>query len=126
MLLLMEPLNIKRISLQDKPLDQFYYRPKAFPKKKRRKFLKGPIPWYWLSRAAQQPGKALHIGIAIWFLAGVKCKQTVHLSNIFVKDLGVKRNAKYDALRTLESAGLISVERHRGRSPVVTILEVEQ
>ena len=35
-------------------------------------------------------------------------------------EIGVSRDATYDALINLEEAGLIRVSRHRGRSPVVT------
>jgi hypothetical protein len=36
--------------------------------------------------------------------------------------LGVLRHAAYRALRNLQKAGLIEVQRHVGRLPVVTIL----
>jgi hypothetical protein len=32
------------------------------------KFLRGPIPWDWLSVASRLPGKALQVGLAIWHL----------------------------------------------------------
>jgi len=87
------------------------------------KFLKGPIPWDWLTHAAKLPGKALCVATALWFLAGVKGKRTVALSGIVLKDLGVKRNAAYRGLAALERAGLVSAIRHLGRSPIVTLLE---
>jgi len=87
------------------------------------KFLKGPIPWLWLSKGAILKGQALHVGIALWFLAGIKRSQTVALSNSVLQDLGVSRFSGYRALHTLESAGLISVNRHTGRNPVVKILD---
>ena len=30
------------------------------------KFLKGPIPWDWLTKAAQLPGHALHVALVLW------------------------------------------------------------
>jgi hypothetical protein len=87
------------------------------------KFLMGPIPWSWLSKAARLKGHALHVGIALWFLAGLKKRGTVTLSSSVLKDLGVSRFSGYRALQALESAGLISVDRHIGRNPVVTILD---
>jgi len=45
------------------------------------KFLKGPIPWDWISRAAKQPGKAVHVALVLWFLAGIKkCEQSLFCS----------------------------------------------
>lgn len=85
-------------------------------------FLKGPIPLPWLYQAGQQPGKALHVAIALWFLAGVKRSHKVALSGALLRRLGVARHAGYRGLGALETAGLDSVERHSGRNPLVTIL----
>ena len=39
--------------------------------------------------------------------------------------LGLSRYAAYRALKTLEGRGLVSVDRHRGRKPLVTVIELE-
>jgi hypothetical protein len=85
------------------------------------KFLKGPIPWGWLTAAAKLPGHAFHVGIATWHLSFMKGSRTVALSGKLLEDLGVSRYAGYRALTALEEAGLVSVQRHRGRNPIVTI-----
>jgi hypothetical protein len=87
-------------------------------------FLRGPIPWKWLAQAARLPGKALHVANVVWFLAGIKSGRTVALSGSVLGDLGVDRYAKYRGLEALEKAGLVSVSRHVGRNPVVTILDL--
>jgi hypothetical protein len=87
------------------------------------KFLKGPIPFRWLGRAGQLPGKSLHVGIALWFMAGITRNRTVPLANKTLAVLGVDRYAKYRALVWLEGAGLVSVERRPGCNPVVTLHE---
>ena len=105
--------------------------PKQAPKAKTKppahkpgeKFLKGPIPWKWIVLAARQPGKALHVAIALWFWAGISKSGRIELNNILLKTLGVTRFAKHRSLLSLEQAGLISVEQTRGRSPVVTLLD---
>ena len=89
------------------------------------KFLRGPIPLDWLSTAARLPGKSLHVAIAIWFTASLAKSATVPLSNIAGLPFGLDRNAKYRALQWLEEAGLITVQRQLGRSPVVTLLELK-
>jgi hypothetical protein len=86
------------------------------------RFLKGPVPWPWIEVAAKLPGKALALGIALWRLAGAVKSQTVRLSNAEVAALGIDRNSKSRALRDLERAGLITVERRPGCSPRVTIV----
>ena len=86
-------------------------------------FLKGPVPCNWLEQAAALPGKALHIGLALWFLAGMAKSQTVKLSRSLAARFGALPDASRRALSTLEKAGLVSVIRHPGCSPVVTLLE---
>lgn len=89
--------------------------------KRGEKFLKGPIPLEWLAKAARQPGKALHVAIAIWFLAGVTRSRNVALSSRLMFSLGSSRYSTYRGLKALEEAGLVTVIRHRGRSPRITI-----
>jgi hypothetical protein len=93
--------------------------------KKGNRFLRGPIPFDWLSRAAALPGRSLQVAIAVWFLAGLKKTNVVPISNITSLQFGLDRNAKYRALEWLEDANLIAVERRAGQAPIVTILEVE-
>jgi len=88
-------------------------------------FLVGPIPLRWLETAARLPGKSLHTGIALWFAAGEAKSAMVPLSNISGCRFGLERNSKYRALDWLEGAGLISVERRPGKTPLVTILYPE-
>jgi hypothetical protein len=86
------------------------------------KFLRGPIPLGWLRRAADLPGKALAVGLALWFLRGCRKCRTVRLTRRTLKRFGVKRKPGYLGLRNLEGASLVRVSRHVGKSPVVTIL----
>ena len=88
------------------------------------RFLKGPIPWDWIERAAQQPGRAFHVGMAIWLWAGMKRGATVPLSIRNLATMGISRHAAYRALAALERADLVSVARHPGRKPIVTILPI--
>ena len=85
-------------------------------------FLKGPIPLDWLSQAAQMPGKALALGLALWWLHGMSKGAPFKLSKKATDLFDISRDAGYDALRRLESAGLISVIRARGQRPTVKVL----
>ena len=87
------------------------------------RFLKGPIPWSWLTAAARLPGKALHVAIMLWFKAGIAKRRTVSVSHSVLKQLGVGRNAARRGLAALESAELVTVDRKPGRSPTVTLLD---
>jgi hypothetical protein len=94
--------------------------------KRGRQFVKGPIPIDWLSKAASLHGKVFQTAIALWYLVGAKKTITVSLSNEIAEKFGVGRNAKYKNLEVLKQAGLVTVQRKHGRSPVVTLLCAEQ
>lgn len=89
---------------------------------KRAVFLKGPIPIYWLSRAAKMGGKCLAVGIVIWLLSGFKRNKKVKLEHKWLRTLGVGRNAVYNNLKKLENANLIQVDHSPGCSPIITII----
>jgi DNA-binding transcriptional regulator YhcF (GntR family) len=84
--------------------------------------LYGPIPWVWFVRAAGLPGKALHTGVICWLLAGWQRFAEFDLVLKGWSDFGLTRFSAYRGLAELERAGLVSVRRSAGRSPVVTIL----
>jgi DNA-binding MarR family transcriptional regulator len=92
--------------------------------KKGERFLKGPIPWKWITEAASISGNAVRVSMAIWHLAGMMKTDTVKLSNKILAELGVDRSGKYRTLDRLETAGLISLKKRPGCSPEVTILKV--
>ena len=96
--------------------------PATSPRRHRGRFLKGPLPLDWLQAAARLPSKALHVGIALWFLVGLQKSHTVQLAPSILHQFGVNRYAGYRALKVLEGEGLITVTRHRGRSPMVTVM----
>lgn len=92
----------------------------------RGKFLKGPIPWDWVTRAANLSGKALIVGLELWRESGCRKSSTVQVSPSGMKALGVGRKAVAAALTRLEQVGLVNVVRLRGRAPRVTILDSDK
>jgi hypothetical protein len=86
------------------------------------RFLKGPIPWSWITAAAALPGQALLVGLCVWRLAGAMKSETVSFGNSDLKPLGIDRPTKSRALRALERAGLINVNRQPGRFPKVSLI----
>jgi DNA-binding transcriptional ArsR family regulator len=76
----------------------------------------------WLERAARLPGKSMHLAIVLLRIAAVEQTRRVVLSNLACQCFGLNRNSKYRALRSLENAGLITVERKLGRSPIAMIV----
>ncbi|MBL8667994.1 MAG: hypothetical protein JNM48_11090 [Rhodospirillales bacterium] len=86
------------------------------------RYLQGPVPWPWIIAAAALPGRALIVGLCLWRLAGATRNRTVVFGNSDLASFGIDRATKSRALAVLEDAGLITVARHPGRFPVVTLL----
>ncbi|MBN8625975.1 MAG: hypothetical protein J0M17_10835 [Planctomycetes bacterium] len=87
-------------------------------------FLKGPIRLDWLGRAAGLPGKSLAVAIAIMFEVGRRRSQQIKLTTAILDRFHVGRKAKYQALKQLEGANLVSVVRRPRKNPLVTVLSV--
>ena len=87
-------------------------------------FIKGPIPLSWLAKAAGLPGKSIHVALAAWFKCSVEGNGAV-LPRKTLQMFHVDRNTGRRALRRLEAAGLLHVERHPGRAPIVTVIHGE-
>jgi DNA-binding transcriptional ArsR family regulator len=66
--------------------------------------------------------KALLVGLALWHLKGLRRSNSFTISNLMVEEWKIRPDAKRRALRKLEKAGLITVERQGKRSPRVTLV----
>ena len=86
-------------------------------------FIKGPIPLAWVQQAAKLPGRALHLGMALWYLAGVRRSNKGAIPYKVTKHFGLNRYTVYRGLARLEKAGLVRVSRVRGRRLSFTLLQ---
>jgi hypothetical protein len=87
----------------------------------RQPFFRGPIPLNWLSAAACLPGRTLHVALALRHTAALQKSLTIKVPRRMRETFGISDGLYGLALRRLEGAGLVSVERENGRAPVVTI-----
>jgi hypothetical protein len=85
------------------------------------RFLKGPILMRDVAVAAKLPGKALAVYLAIRHRIDLTRSAAVTLPASLMRELGVSKDAKARAQRQLETAGLISVRREPGRSPMIEL-----
>jgi len=93
-------------------------------KRDKQAFVRGPIPLSWVQEASRLPGKALAVAMAVYYRDGFEGKrEPVAITGKLLEGFGVNTKAGYRALAALEQAGLIAVERHRGRCPRVTLIE---
>jgi hypothetical protein len=83
-------------------------------------FIKGPIPYAWMASTSWLPGAGLHVGAVCWLLVGWERSAGFELAFEGWTDLGSVRFSACRALNKLELAGLVSVGRTPGRSPIVT------
>jgi DNA-binding transcriptional ArsR family regulator len=88
----------------------------------RGKFIAGPIDVSWVVQAKRLGGTVLLVGLALWHLKKLRQSDTFTVSNLMLQEWGVQPDAKSRALRALERAGLIRVERHGRRSPRVALI----
>jgi hypothetical protein len=87
--------------------------------------LKGPIPGEWLELAAELPGRALHVALAIRHQVDLTRCTKVKLTHHALAKFGTLPDAGARGLAALEHKGLVAVDRHNGRCPVVKIKEIE-
>src|SRR5262245_4438359 len=90
------------------------------------RFLKGPVPWRWLARAMALRGKALAVGLMLWQLRGMTGRDPVLFCLARAAADGIPATTARRAVRALEDARLVSVERRPGRGLEVTILDAPE
>jgi hypothetical protein len=93
------------------------------PRRTPYRFIMG-LPLEWAAACGRLPGRALHVGVCLWHLAGLNKTHSVVCSYGLLRKFGVKRHAAYRALKVLEEAGLIKVVRGRGQSPRVMLQQI--
>jgi DNA-binding MarR family transcriptional regulator len=95
---------------------------RAAHRRRTNRFLKGPILLAEIAAAARLPGQALAVLLAVYHRAAISRDSRVRLPRGLMQEFGVTKDAKARALRQLEAAGLIRVERRTGRAAVVELV----
>ncbi len=110
-------------------LEQFRARPNGQPPNVRQParhkvgkwFVKGPIPGDWLTQAASVSFRALRVGLALWYLAGLNKQRSVKPTWATWRRFDLAPEAGRLGLAALERAGLVAVDRQPGCCPLVTL-----
>lgn len=89
-------------------------------------FVRGPLPMEWFARAASLPGRALDVGLLVWFRVGCEKRDRVVLRPSVRELFRLNRHAQYRALQALEAAGLVEVSRKSGAAPTVTLIRASE
>jgi hypothetical protein len=77
-------------------------------------FIKGPLRLRELSPVARMPGKTLAVYLLIRHRVDLNRGHPATLPKRVIKEWGIGENAKTDALRRLEHAGFIEIDRPKG------------
>jgi hypothetical protein len=86
-------------------------------------FLMGKIPMPWLQSASRLGGKALNVGVQLWFRARMCGSGRVSVSvSALSQAMGFERTSGHRAIRALQDAGLIEARQVAGRNTEVTLL----
>ena len=98
-------------------------------------FIRGPLPLKWFQKASTISRSAAVVGLIIWGIAYQKklwghdsqrrASWPMKVTTQTCMKWGVCGNSKNTALRKMEKAGLIRLDRKRGRSPIVQIIDDE-
>jgi hypothetical protein len=88
--------------------------------------LRGPIPLSWWLSASRLPGKALQMAALCWCVAYWGYSAQFELAMYDWPEFGLSRFSACRGLRALEGAGLVSVVRRPGLSPIVTLLDAKE
>ena len=79
-----------------------------------------------MHQAAILPARALHVALAVWYLAGLEKDWQVKLTWSVLARFGLSAYTGRRGLAALELAGLVTVERRPGCCPVVTIQDAKK
>src|SRR5262245_46116220 len=86
------------------------------------RFLKVPIPFLAIVTAAQLPGQAFAIFLAVHHQTTLSGKPIITLPASLLAGLGCSRGAKSRGLKALEQSGLITVTRPKGRTAQIQLV----
>jgi DNA-binding MarR family transcriptional regulator len=84
-------------------------------------FVFGPIAVRDIKIATKLGGSCLAVLLAIFFRSNVTKARSVTLPGRLLDEFGIDTDAKLRALKRLEQAGLISVERRPGHSAIIKL-----
>ena len=85
-------------------------------------FLHRNVEMSWVEQLFTCSRPAIIVGLFIQYWSVLKKTGKISVSSLKLKEKRISRHQKARALEELESKGLISVERPRGKNPVVAIL----
>ena len=82
------------------------------------------IPLAWIGPTFTMTPNATRLALAIWFQSKRSRSKEVSIGAKLLAQFGIGRKVAYRLLGKLELAGMVEVDRKRGRVPRVTVKEL--
>ena len=79
----------------------------------------------WVEKAGQLGLPALMVGMLLHFRSVWSGRESVTLPEELLDKFHITRGVKQRALKSLEEAGLVSIARETGHSPLITLRKVQ-
>jgi hypothetical protein len=96
---------------------------KRYEAKRRQQFIM--VPLNWVDQLSKTHHRAtVFVALQLLHMAWKHRGKPVTLSNLGLAEWGITRSEKQRALTELETVGLVTVERSKGKAPRVTLLKV--
>jgi hypothetical protein len=90
--------------------------------KTRNLFIKGPIPYDWITIATSLGKSPGLVGLGLWFYKGLNNSYTFKIDHKLDDLCSISRQTRQDSLRKLDKAGLIKLTQPLGAYPHIQIL----
>jgi hypothetical protein len=97
---------------------------RARKKKREERFIRLPVLWWGKLTNPLAPGGTWATATHLHYLRYREHSETVKLANAALKQVGISRFTKWDALHDLERRGLIIIENRGKKSPMITLLKL--
>lgn len=95
------------------------------PKPMGGRFIKGPIPLDWMKIASRCGRRGVELGLLLLYAAGWQKKSSVKFTSSIREELKIGEKTTKRILVQMQREGIIEVDFHRGRAPLVTLLPVK-
>ena len=131
-----KPIKVDQVNITGKDINKIYKERGIAPVQPRNRLFRHQskaqelyvrtMPLSWICQATGLPGKALAVGLVLWYLSGVSKSKTVKLTRLWLSRFKLLPETGRRGLRALEGAKLIHVDRSGKKSPRVTLVKASK
>ena len=116
------PFDPARLRLPARASGVVATRPRLPRHRRGEAFLKGPIPYAWVSTACRLPGSGLRVALGVRFLRGRYGGSSGGASGRSAAGLGLSESTTRRGLHAAEEAGLVVAAREPGCKPSLAVV----